>query len=327
MAQASRSTDATEFRCLICDASWCNIVPYNLGGRKTSCSDACRRRLSDRRAKARYAKVGKAASRPCPKCGEEFQPTTNHPRYTCRSCSGYHRSKPAGTVLGFRDCRWCGKTFELTNATDDRKVSCSKQCTDFFNRWRSGYASCPVPQPKPQPKSESPRPRSRGRKVYICRCEWCGRSFIAAKSAKGCSHFCRRARSGAKTDLRRVVCSGCGDEFVTGWSNATWCSPGCRKARGKFPVGPRRREKLYVRDGWKCQICFEVVDLGDCSFVVGKDGAKHFAAGPLYPSLDHIVPQSKGGGHESSNLRTAHMKCNRERGAEWQPEQLSLRVA
>lgn len=36
---------------------------------------------------------------------------------------------------------------------------------------------------------------------------------------------------------------------------------------------------------------------------------------PLSPSVDHIVPLSKGGTHEQSNLQWAHLVCNQRKGA------------
>lgn len=37
-----------------------------------------------------------------------------------------------------------------------------------------------------------------------------------------------------------------------------------------------------------------------------SDGRKE----PLAPSLDHVVPVSKGGGHAMDNVRCAHRICN-----------------
>ena len=62
------------------------------------------------------------------------------------------------------------------------------------------------------------------------------------------------------------------------------------------------RSGVYERDGYVCQLCGEPTDPG---------------AGPnddLFPSLDHIIPQSKGGEHTPDNLRTAHRVCNARRG-------------
>ncbi|SMB77311.1 HNH endonuclease [Acinetobacter baumannii] len=68
-------------------------------------------------------------------------------------------------------------------------------------------------------------------------------------------------------------------------------------------IMPSRRLSIYERDDWMCKICGEPVD-HDAD--VGDNMA---------PSLDHIVPRSLGGGHESENLRTAHRVCNSRRGA------------
>lgn len=68
-------------------------------------------------------------------------------------------------------------------------------------------------------------------------------------------------------------------------------------------IMPKRRLALYERDGWVCGICDLPVD---------RDA--HYLD-DMAPSLDHIVPRSMGGGHESENLRTAHRVCNSRRGA------------
>lgn len=60
-------------------------------------------------------------------------------------------------------------------------------------------------------------------------------------------------------------------------------------------VGDWLRRQIYDRDKWICQICFEQVT-------------------PETASIDHIEPLSEGGSiNNPKNLRTAHMKCNRER--------------
>lgn len=47
----------------------------------------------------------------------------------------------------------------------------------------------------------------------------------------------------------------------------------------------------------------------------------HLCGGPGADSADHLIPRSKGGGHELANRRPAHASCNRARSdmdlAEW----------
>ena len=65
--------------------------------------------------------------------------------------------------------------------------------------------------------------------------------------------------------------------------------------------------KLIKRDGLRCAICGEMCDRNDHSW------SKY--SGPKYPSIDHIVPMSKGGGHVWGNVQVAHIICNSEKGA------------
>ena len=63
------------------------------------------------------------------------------------------------------------------------------------------------------------------------------------------------------------------------------------------------REIVGDRDGWACGICRCDVD----SSLAWPD--------PKSPSLDHIVPLSRGGRHTYSNVRITHLTCNVKRGA------------
>lgn len=60
-------------------------------------------------------------------------------------------------------------------------------------------------------------------------------------------------------------------------------------------------KKLVKRDGLTCKLCGERCDWDD---------KQRGACGPLYPSLDHIIPMVRGGGHVWSNVQVAHILCN-----------------
>ena len=64
-------------------------------------------------------------------------------------------------------------------------------------------------------------------------------------------------------------------------------------------------EGLFQRDKGVCQICGK---LCDCDDYIYKGNA--FVAGNNYPSIDHIIPLSKGGEHSWGNVRLAHRRCN-----------------
>lgn len=63
-------------------------------------------------------------------------------------------------------------------------------------------------------------------------------------------------------------------------------------------------EALAVRDQWRCWICRCPID----RTVMDRNN-------PWNVSLDHVVPQSRGGGWTWDNLRLAHYGCNLLRGA------------
>lgn len=102
-------------------------------------------------------------------------------------------------------------------------------------------------------------------------------------------------------------CWTCGEPFVAVASSAKYCSPDCRPKWGHW-IESSRRAAIYERDGWVCQICSRPIP------IVLIDH-RH----PLSPTLDHVVPKSLGGGHESENLRLAHRLCNSIRSDESNP--------
>lgn len=61
-------------------------------------------------------------------------------------------------------------------------------------------------------------------------------------------------------------------------------------------------KRLIKRDGLRCAICGGMCDPND------HEWTEH--SGPKYPTLDHIVPLSKGGGHTWDNVQVAHAICN-----------------
>ena len=131
-----------------------------------------------------------------------------------------------------------------------------------------------------------------------------------------------------------LPCTVCGRVFCRRWvppdDPRRFCSTECsrmNKRQKLLEAGHRRRTrnraafvatvdrmKVFEAEGWKCHICGRPVKRG----VNPRD--------PLAASIDHIVPISKGGTHEPSNVRLAHMGCNGKRGARGGGEQFALFV-
>lgn len=70
--------------------------------------------------------------------------------------------------------------------------------------------------------------------------------------------------------------------------------------------------EIAERDGWHCSLCKEAVDP-----LVKWPESKS-------PSLDHVIPLSKGGVHDPSNVALAHLGCNTAKNNRVDGEQLPL---
>lgn len=84
------------------------------------------------------------------------------------------------------------------------------------------------------------------------------------------------------------------DRKRTQWRRAVVCDPDADLID---------RDVVGKRDGWVCGICRCDVD------------SSRAWPDPKSPSLDHIVPLSRGGRHTYSNVRITHLTCNVKRGA------------
>lgn len=115
------------------------------------------------------------------------------------------------------------------------------------------------------------------------------------------------------------------DKGVCGVQLITYCSKQCsRKAyrsrhndlHGKHKLRTLKfgtafesgitLDKLVQRDGLTCALCGEVCDWNDKAYG---------SCGPNYPTIDHKIPLSKGGGHSWDNVQVAHHKCNSIKGS------------
>lgn len=128
--------------------------------------------------------------------------------------------------------------------------------------------------------------------------------------------------------LANHVCKNCGAVYcigVTGYNSKRYCSKKCMKRWAMRVKNDRRLkriqtrdhdnditlEKLFVRDNGVCYICG-----GMCNWAsVDQEGN----AQEEYPSIDHVVPLSKGGKHKWDNVKLAHRGCNTRKGARYMP--------
>lgn len=103
-----------------------------------------------------------------------------------------------------------------------------------------------------------------------------------------------------------------------------YCSKECRSAfncarhkdKRLDQIQSRNKDSITLKELYrrKCGVCY--LCGGDCDFSdyeTRENGV--FVAGNNYPSIDHIVPLSRGGAHTWSNVELAHRICNTRKGA------------
>lgn len=212
-----------------------------------------------------------------------------------------------------KTCRWCGKTFI---ATHGNQKYCSPECRQQYvedkklGEKQSSEKTCPV----------------------------CGTVFtVNSSSHKYCSERCQRKAAYAKKKgiaLSRAgekICPVCKTPFITTNAHKIFCSKRCQRIVNRYKYGDCDRSLRYderlrkcttidkyislraliLRDNNTCAICGGKCDLYDYS--VTEHGS--ILAGPNHPSIDHIVPLSKGGQHTWANIQLAHRRCNTQKGA------------
>lgn len=228
---------------------------------------------------------------PCADCGKlMWSGRSSLPAGKAR-CSECRRSEPAYRTGKRRegmqewDCGWCGKHCTRPWARGTTPKWCAS-CRDM-SPWKMEGATCRV------------RKRPSKALVHI--------GPIPAPIRTTEPEVTQCSRGGAWwTGFVSGPCSWCGENFtaVTSTNAERYCSNRCARQSGKarhggrFLVPSTFRLAIYERDSWTCQLCLEPVDAG-----------AHYLS-DWAPSLDHIVPQSRGGSDDASNLRTAHRWCN-----------------
>lgn len=268
----------------------------------------------------------------CKYCGGEFVPRV---RNSMEYCSIECRDKASGrkryTSGSVGVCRVCGK--EFVKRYGNERI-CSDECRDasFRQKKHKYYKRTYIPTGKAKTETK---------------CEWCGSE---ANGKKYCSKNCeekakwkriktkefgswelyqnhrkaiqdekRRTREEEKQKERERrtktgICVVCGNTFTTLNPRQRTCSKACGKTLAnarKHNRIPKKQiidkditlEALYRRDSGVCYLCGGICDWSD------KDTEKNICGGS-YPSIDHVIPISRGGFHAWDNVRLAHLSCN-----------------
>lgn len=185
-------------------------------------------------------------------------------------------------------------------------------------------------------------------KLVTIKCKTCGDTFersaqIARKDKKLTCVTCQKVNAESRVEIKNIEklrnkilresvrlpralieidvkkCIECGKLFSD--KRNSCCSKGCKNRRANRQKEIRRRkqlrengkvdyaltlQKVIERENNVCYICGDKCDSSDYK----HDDKGSFIVGPNYPSIEHIVPVSKGGTHTWDNVKLAHHYCN-----------------
>lgn len=200
----------------------------------------------------------------------------------------YERTRKYGTPTGrVGSCAVCAATINRDGKTGPMPKYCSTACK------RSTYR-------KPGPVDG--------------KCEGCGAQINRSnerRNVRYCHPHCRQMRSRNPNRPRESNCTQCGIPITFAGRDASGKIIRKNAARRCSECASRVRPHRYgmtakqvaERDGTDCQWCHREVDFS----LVGTRTK-------WAPSVDHIIPWSRGGTNDPANLQLLHRVCNAEKG-------------
>lgn len=281
--------------------------------------------------------------------------TDRRGRATCKDCAGptewwWEGYKNVGTT-GMARCHECYRTYARASYARRKSGVRPRGPQGRTKPEKPKYeVACPIcctvkVSPYPQVKFCSDRCRSKAKGNLSKRtgtCRTCGSLFRLPRGTRTNKKYCglvcmngreRKPKPPPQSRIQYRDCKQCG-KLMVARGNQRYCSKQCSTDninarvmglyRAAFEAADVPQAKMWwhrlvaylvERDGNDCGICGHPVDVTLPSGPRGDD---------LGPSVDHVVPRSKGGGDELSNLRLAHWSCNRNRGNRGETEQLRL---
>ncbi len=282
------------------------------------CSDDCRYDADVDNKRMHYVWKSKRETH-CVQCGCEL------PKFKTRFCSDSCQIKWQRVKAGIniellnKSCVICGEGFETFKS---RQKTCSEECSKILKnqhdqeRGRKKYA-----ESHPDYISQEDRHKAHLERLDRLEKEKAEKKEIRAKEQKTRQKILAEKEAIKKANIahwleyeNEHICKTCQKPYIAHYPLSLYCSKKCqrkqrpkdrKRLKGKVIDKDISLLKLAERDKGICQICGLEVRWDD---IEEKDQA--IIAGDYYPSIDHIIPLSKGGMHSWDNVQLAHRKCN-----------------
>jgi len=188
------------------------------------------------------------------------------------------------------ECRICMKQMTLSGWGGRATGICSSECEQLARCTQKQCVICNEPYfSPPNSGTTCSKPctrrltRQRSGKVALF-CQLCNKIYTVDAiqlNSRFCSMKCRER---VRLQMRR--------SYLNAWQRV-------RSAKVKTATVDKFSPlDVYQRDNWTCYICSNPVDRNQTH------------PEPLAPTVDHVIPISKGGEHSLNNCRCAHAICN-----------------
>jgi len=238
------------------------------------------------------------------------------PLNVCRQC---------GWMWAGHKANWCSNKCRSAHSYRVARNKHQHVCKHCGKEYRSSRAGSKVCSPACNVATRVVDPM-RGPRT----CHQCGKEFVpkATYRTTYCSRSCWQSSVAVEYKDGTITtatgyCSRCGRRWVwlegvrkDGKRKRTLVCDSCRAADMAAASSKRRAHKknngphdyivprrVYKRDGFQCQLC-------GWTF---KAGVVH--PHPRSPTIDHVVPLSRGGLHTYDNVQAACLVCNSSKGA------------
>jgi 5-methylcytosine-specific restriction endonuclease McrA len=197
------------------------------------------------------------------------------------------------------NCQHC-----QSSMTGRKRKYCDKTCMGRAQYART-VADGRAAEYKRLYRSRHPSPDRTQRKRAQRECIICSSDFDyrAGDPTRTCSPKCRAALHTITVrptcSVKFVRCPSCLIPRGTSHYLGPLYHPSCRPPdRRQYRFPPKVKKAVYERDNGTCWLCLSPVE------------QHHHPNADQAPSLDHVVPRSRGGSHDIDNLRLAHRICN-----------------